>query len=87
MTTSASNVFTAPAGLDDLGVHPLALRDGWTVLNHGTAETNMFYSPGPPSVQGLCDYGCHRGTQADPLTPENEVSVGSLRGRTFPSVA
>ncbi len=82
--TSASNVFTAPAGLEISGFTLWRYETAGPSQTDGTAETNMFYSPGPPSVQGLCDYGCHRGTQADPLTPENEVSVGSLSGTHVP---
>jgi hypothetical protein len=80
--TSALNTFTAPAGLTIAGFTIWRYEADGPSQPYGSPASNLLYSPGPPSVQGLCTDGCSRGTPDDPLDPENAVSVGSLSGVT-----
>src|ERR1019366_9103594 len=56
------------------------------VAPYGAPASNLLYSPGPPSVEGLCaeSEGCtSRGTPSNPLDPSTAVKVGSLGGVTL----
>ena len=79
--TAALNTFTAPTGLTIAGFTIWRYEADGPSQPYGSPASNLLYSPGPPSVQGLCTDGCSRGT-GDPLDPENAVSVGSLSGVT-----
>ncbi len=81
----ASVTFNAPAGLTIAGFTVWRYEADEPVQPFGAPASNLAYSPGPASVQGLCaqSLGCSsRGTPGDPLDPENAVSVGSLGGVT-----
>jgi len=80
--TFAADTFEAPAGLTIAGFTIWRYEADGPDQPFGAPASNLLYRPGPPSVQGLCaqslEEPCsYRGTQADPLAPENEVSVGS----------
>ncbi len=81
-TARAMDTFTAPAGLSIAGFTVWRYEAAGPSQVDGTAESKLEYIPGPPSVEGLCEQGCARGTQAEPLNPKNEVSVTKLSGVT-----
>jgi hypothetical protein len=80
--TSAADTFTAPAGLTIAGFILWRYEADGPYQAYGAPASNLSYSPGPPSVQGLCARsleGCSsRGTPDEPLSPQNAVSLGSL---------
>ena len=79
------NTFSAPAGLTIAGFTVWRYEADTAVAPYGAPASNLLYSPGPPSVEGLCaqSLGCaSRGTPNNPLDPSNAVSVGSLSGVT-----
>jgi hypothetical protein len=82
--TFAADTFTAPVGLTIAGFTVWRYEADGPVQPSGAPASNLFYSPGPASVQGLCAQslgGCSsRGTLDGPLNPENAFSVGSLSG-------
>jgi hypothetical protein len=86
--TSASNTFTAPAGLTISGFTIWRYEADGPYVPYGVPASNLLYSPGPPSVQGLCAQppefkDCtHRGTEGNRLAQENEVSVPHRSGVT-----
>jgi hypothetical protein len=75
---TAADTFTAPDGLTISGFTLWRYEADYPGQPYGTPASNLSYSPGPVSVQGLCVEGCSRGTPDDPLSPSNEVSVGDL---------
>jgi hypothetical protein len=78
---SALNTFSAPAGLTIAGFTVWRYEADTAVQPYGAPASNLLYSPGPPSVEGLCaqSLGCaSRGTPSNPFDPSNAVSVGSL---------
>jgi len=85
--TSASNTFTAPTGLTIAGFTIWRYESDAASKPYGSPASNLLYSPGPPSVQGLCAEieGCpYRGSQANPFDPSNVVTVGDhLSGVTL----
>jgi hypothetical protein len=77
--------FNAPAGLTIAGFTMWRYEADGPVQPYGAPVSNLSYSPGPVSVQGLCaqSEGCSsRGTPSNPLDPSNALSVGSLSGVT-----
>jgi hypothetical protein len=77
--------FNAPAGLTVAGFTIWRYEADTAVQPYGAPASNLDYSPGPASVQGLCaqSLGCSsRGTQSNPFDPSNEVSVSGLSGVT-----
>jgi len=81
----ASNTFNAPAGLTIAAFTVWRYEADTAVQPYGAPASNLLYSPGPPSVEGLCaqSLGCaSRGTPSNPFDPSNAVSVGSLGGVT-----
>ena len=78
----AWDTFTAPAGLSIVGFTVWRYEADTASQPYGSPASNLDYSPGPPSVQGLCTDGCARGTPDEPLSPSNAVTVGSLSGVT-----
>ena len=78
----AWDTFTAPAGLTISGFTVWRYEADTASQPYGSPASNLDYSPGPLSVQGLCTDGCSRGNPGSPLSAENEVSVGSLGGVT-----
>jgi hypothetical protein len=80
--TGSWDTFTAPAGLTIAGFTVWRYEADGPSQPFGSPASNLLYSPGPPSVQGLCTQGCSRGTPYNPLDPSNAVSVGSLGGVT-----
>jgi hypothetical protein len=81
----ASNTFNAPAGLTITGFTVWRYEADTAVQPYGAPASNLDYSPGPPSVEGLCaqSLGCaSRGTQSNPFDPSNAVRVGGLGGVT-----
>jgi hypothetical protein len=76
------DTFSAPAGLTISGFTVWRYEADGQSQPYGSPASNLLYSPGPPSVQGLCTGGCSRGTQGNPLDPSNVVSVASLSGVT-----
>jgi hypothetical protein len=80
-STEASNTFSAPAGLTISHFVLWRYEADRPGRPYGTPASNLTYRPGGPiSVQGLCTEGCSRGNPADPLSPENVVSVPELSG-------
>jgi hypothetical protein len=79
-TARAMDTFEAPAGLTIAGFTVWRYEAAGPSQVDGTAESKLEYIPGPPSVESLCEQGCARGTQAEPLNPENKVSVTGLSG-------
>jgi predicted outer membrane repeat protein len=80
-----SGTFTAPAGLTITGFTVWRYEADGPVQPFGAPASNLLYSPGPASVQGLCaqSLGCSsRGTPSNPLASENAVSVSGLSGVT-----
>jgi hypothetical protein len=77
-TASAMDTFTAPAGLTIAGFTVWRYEAAGPSQPYGTAASKLEYIPGPPSVEALCDYGCARGRQAEPLNSENAVTVDGL---------
>jgi predicted outer membrane repeat protein len=83
--TGALDTFKAPAGLTIAGFTLWRYEADTAVQPYGAPVSNLDYSPGPPSVQGLCaqSLGCaSRGTPNSAFDPSNAVSVGSLSGVT-----
>ena len=80
--TSALNTFTAPAGLTIAGFTIWRYEADGPSQPYGSPASNLLYSPGPPSVQGLCTDGCSRGNPSTPLDPGNAVSVSERSGVT-----
>jgi predicted outer membrane repeat protein len=83
--SGGSNTFSAPAGLTISGFTVWRYESDGPSQPYGSPASNLLYSPGPPSVQGLCaqSLGCGaRGTPGNPFDPSNLVSVGSLSGVT-----
>ena len=79
------DTFTAPAGLTIAGFTIWRYEADGPTQPYGAPVSNLDYSPGPASVQGLCaqSLGCgSRGTLSGPLEPSNAVSVGDLSGVT-----
>jgi hypothetical protein len=79
------DTFNAPAGLTIAGFTVWRYEADAPVQPYGAPASNLYYSPGPASVQGLCaqSLGCSsRGTQSNPFDPSNAVSVGGLSGVT-----
>jgi hypothetical protein len=73
--------FTAPTGLTIAGFTVWRYEADGPDQVDGAPVSNLDYSPGPPSVQGLCaqSLGCgSRGTLYEPLSPENMVSVPNI---------
>jgi predicted outer membrane repeat protein len=83
--SGASDAFSAPAGLTIGGFTLWRYEADTAVQPYGAPVSNLDYSPGPPSVQGLCaqSLGCaSRGTPNSAFDPSNAVGVGSLSGVT-----
>jgi hypothetical protein len=83
---SALNTFIAPAGLTIAGFTIWRYEADGPSQPYGSPASSLLYSPGPPSVEGLCaqSLGCpSRGTQSNPFDPSNAVSVGQLGGVTL----
>jgi hypothetical protein len=83
--TVGSVAFNAPAGLTITGFTVWRYEADGPFQSYGAPVSNLFYSPGPVSVQGLCaqSLGCSsRGTLSSPFGPSNAVSVGGLSGVT-----
>ncbi|HEV2945100.1 MAG TPA: hypothetical protein VGX26_08310 [Solirubrobacteraceae bacterium] len=83
---SALNTFIAPAGLTIASFTLWRYEADTPVAAYGAPASNLLYSPGPPSVEGLCaqSLGCSsRGTPSNPFDPSNAVSVGQLGGVTL----
>jgi hypothetical protein len=78
----AWDTFNAPVGLTIAAFTVWRYETDGPSQPYGTPASNLDYSPGPPSVQGLCTEGCSRGTPSNPLDPSNAVTVGSLGGVT-----
>ncbi len=81
----AYTTFTAPAGLTIAAFTLWRYEADTAVQPYGAPVSNLDYSPGPLSVQGLCaqSEGCSsRGTPNNPLEASNAVSVGDLSGVT-----
>ena len=79
------DTFTAPAGLTIAGFTIWRYEADGPTQPYGAPASNLDYSPGPASVQGLCaqSLGCSsRGNPSDPLEPANAVSVSDLSGVT-----
>ncbi len=79
------DTFNAPAGLTIAGFTIWRYEADTAVQPYGAPASNLDYSPGPASVQGLCaqSLGCSsRGTQSNPFDPSNAVSVTGLSGVT-----
>jgi hypothetical protein len=79
------DTFTAPAGLTIAGFTVWRYEADTAVQPYGAPVSNLSYSPGPASVQGLCaqSLGCSsRGTPSEPLSSANAVSVNGLSGVT-----
>jgi hypothetical protein len=79
------DTFTAPAGLTIAGFTVWRYEADGPTQPYGAPASNLSYSPGPLSVQGLCaqSLGCSsRGAPDIPLDPSNAVSVGELSGVT-----
>ncbi len=79
------DTFSAPAGLTIAGFTIWRYEADTATQPYGAPASNLDYSPGPASVQGLCaqSLGCSsRGTPSSPFDPSNAVSVGSLSGVT-----
>jgi hypothetical protein len=80
--TGGVDTFTAPDGLSISAFTVWRYEADGPSQPYGSPASNLLYSPGPPSVQGLCTDGCSRGTPSDPLDPSNAVSVSNLSGVT-----
>jgi hypothetical protein len=83
---SALNTFSAPAGLSIADFTIWRYEEDGPSQPYGSPASNLLYSPGPPSVEGLCaqSEGCaSRGTPSNPFDPSNAVKVGSLGGVTL----
>jgi hypothetical protein len=81
----AWTTFNAPAGLTIAAFTLWRYEAAAFVRPYGAPASNLDYSPGPPSVQGVCEHseGCSsRGTPNNPLEPSNAVSVAGLSGVT-----
>ncbi len=81
----ATDTFGAPAGLMIAGFTVWRYEADGPSRPYGSPASNLLYSPGPPSVQGLCaepDACASRGTPSDPLDPANAVTVSGLGGVT-----
>src|SRR5271166_3250846 len=81
----AYTTFNAPAGLTIAAFTLWRYEADTAVQPYGAPASNLLYSPGPLSVQGLCaqSEGCSsRGTPNNPLEPANAVSVANLSGVT-----
>jgi hypothetical protein len=79
------DTYTAPAGLTIAGFTVWRYEADGPTQPYGAPASNLDYSPGPASVQGLCaqSLGCSsRGTQSNPLASENAVGVCGLSGVT-----
>jgi hypothetical protein len=75
--------FSAPAGLTINGFTLWRYEQDGPDQPFGAPASNLAYSPGPPSVEGLCaqSLGCgSRGTPTNPLDLANEVRVANLSG-------
>jgi hypothetical protein len=79
-----SITFNAPAGLTIGGFTLWRYEADGPGQPYGSPASNLSYTPGPPSVQGLCVQGpCNsRGTPSDPLDPADAVGVAGLSGVT-----
>jgi predicted outer membrane repeat protein len=83
--TGALDTFNAPAGLTIAGFTLWRYEADGPSRPYGSPASNLDYSPGPPSVEGLCaqSLACaSRGTPNSAFDPSNAVSVGSLSGVT-----
>jgi hypothetical protein len=81
----AAITFNAPAGLTIDAFTLWRYESDGPAQPYGAPASNLDYSPGPPSVQGLCaqSFACSsRGTPSYPLDPSNAVSVSGLSGVT-----
>ena len=79
------DTFSAPAGVTIAGFTVWRYEADGPVQPFGAPASNLSYSPGPPSVEGLCaqSLGCSsRGTPDSPLDPSNAVTVADLSGVT-----
>lgn len=84
-TDGASTTFNAPAGLTIAAFALWRYEADTAVQPYGAPVSNLSYSPGPVSVQGLCaqSEGCSsRGISSNPFDPSNVVAVASLSGVT-----
>ncbi len=82
---SALDTFTAPTGLTIAGFTVWRYEADGPTQPYGAPASNLLYSPGPLSVQGLCaqSLGCaSRGTPNNAFDPSNMVSAGGLGGVT-----
>ncbi len=82
---SATTAFTAPAGMTIRQFAVWRYEQDGPVQPFGAPASNLQYSPGPASVEGLCaqSLGCSvRGTPNSALDPSNAVGVTSLSGVT-----
>ena len=68
--TTALNTFTAPDGLTISGFTLWRYEADGPSQPYGSPASNLDYSPGPPSVQGLCaqSLDAPRGNPSNPLT-------------------
>jgi hypothetical protein len=83
--TGAYDTFSAPAGLTIAAFSVWRYEADGPTQPYGAPASNLSYSPGPTSVQGLCaqSLGCSsRGTTSNPFDPSNAVGVGGLGGVT-----
>jgi hypothetical protein len=81
----AADTFTTPAGLTISGFTLWRYEADVEGQPYGSPASNLSYSRGPVSVQGLYapSEGCSsRGTPSAPLAGENAVSVSDLSGVT-----
>jgi len=81
----AYTTFTAPTGLTIAAFTLWRYEADTAVQPYGAPVSNLDYSPGPLSVQGLCaqSLGCSsRGTPNNPLAASNAVSAGDLSAVT-----
>lgn len=77
--------FNVPDGLTIAGFTVWRYEADGPSQPYGSPASNLDYSPGPASVQGLCaqSLGCSsRGNPSDPLEGANAVSVADLSGVT-----
>lgn len=81
-TAAALDTFIAPAGLTISGFTLWRYEADGPSQPYGSPASNLDYSPGPSSVQGLCTDGCSRGIQVNPLDPSNALSETSLSNVT-----
>ncbi len=81
--SGATDTFTTPAGMTISAFTVWRYEADGPSAPYGSPASNLAYSPGPPSVQGLCaepDACSSRGTSSHPLDPANAITVRALSG-------